>query len=381
MTNQPVRLTHILPLGEPYSPVRGGAVARVVAGTVPHLDPRICATVISQWYPGVAWYEGHRSVGIGGHLTTAFNRQPKLRALQRHLHVQMHPVVLKRSDCFIVEGDVRLATLLPPERTFVRFHNWVTPFEEEVLRALGPVRVLTVGHAMAERLLQHIPALAGRLEVIGGAVDVDLFRPGGPDTKVQNDSIVYVGRIAPEKGLLELLVAFQQLIRRRPHTRLLIAGGTSFGRNPPTDYLRQVQLAVDDVTAGWPGSATLLGPLDHDRRLPRLLQTAVVGVFPSVGDEALSLAALEAMATGLPVVASNSGGLAEAVGDAGVLVDPTDADQLADALYRLLEDEHEARLLGARARERVCGYFTWDLAGQRLSQAVMSTINKSKQQV
>lgn len=372
-----MRLTHVLPLGEPYSPVRGGAVARVVAGTVPHLDPRIRATVISQWYPRISWYEGRRVVGFGGRLTTGFNRQPRLRSLQRRMHVGLHPLVLKSTDCFIVEGDVRLAAFLPPERTCVRFHNWVKPHEEEILRRLGLVRVLTVGQAMAERLLQHMPGLAGRLQVVGGAVDTALFRPARPGVDSPQESILYVGRIAPEKGVLELLAAFERLLHSRPSARLLVAGGTSFGRNPETDYLRRVQVAVHDVHARWPGAVTLLGPVDHHRQLPEVMRSAAVGVFPSVGDEALPLAALEAMSTGLPLVASNFGGLAEAVGDAGVLVDPTDADQLAGALHRLLQEVDEARLLGAKARQRVMRHFTWEVAGRRLSKTVLGVLEES----
>jgi len=226
---------------------------------------------------------------------------------------------------------------------------------------------------MADRLLEHMPELAGRLEIVGGAVDTDLFHPPVDDTDVDRDSVVYVGRIAPEKGILELLAAFHLLLARRPHTHLLICGGTGFGlRNPRTDYLRQVRAAVDELSTKWPRSLDLLGPLDHERELPAILRRAAVGVFPSVGDEAMPLAVLEAMSSGLPVVASDFGGLSEAVGDTGALVDPTDPDEMAAALYRLLEDREAARALGDRARERACSHFTWANAGRRLSEVVMS---------
>jgi glycosyltransferase involved in cell wall biosynthesis len=91
----------------------------------------------------------------------------------------------------------------------------------------------------------------------------------------------------------------------------------------------------------------------------RALQTgADAFVFPSLY-EGFGLPPLEAMACGAPVIASNSSSLPEVVGDAGLLVDPTSVDELAQALVRLAGDRELRRELGQRARSRATR-FTWE---------------------
>lgn len=361
-------MVHVLPLGEPYSPIRGGAVARVVAATIPHLDPGIRPSVVTQWYPHIEWYPGRRYVGLTGRLTTVMNRRRRLRSLQRSLHTRGHPLAICRADVVIVEGDVRLAAALRIPHVAVRFHNVITPTEEDLLSTIANVHPITVSHWMASRLGDHLPELSDRIEVLGGGVDTNTFHPSAE--RDHSADIVYLGRIAPEKGLLELLDAFEVVVRQRPETRLLIGGGSTFGRNPQTEYLSQVQAKVTELTAIAPESVRLLGPLDHDRDVPGLLRRAAVAALPSVVEEGLSLSALEAMSSGLAVVAANSGGLAEVVGDAGILVDPADRNQLGGALLRVLDDAEEARALGAKARDRVLQEFSWDLRGRQFSNLV-----------
>ena len=111
--------------------------------------------------------------------------------------------------------------------------------------------------------------------------------------------------------------------------------------------------------------------------LIRSLRRAVVQALPSVDrtcygrhvpvSELLGLVALEAMASGTPVVASRIGGLAEVVvdGETGFLVPPGDTEALAEGLARLLSDRRLAARLGANARDLVVQRFTWRACAER----------------
>jgi glycosyltransferase involved in cell wall biosynthesis len=85
--------------------------------------------------------------------------------------------------------------------------------------------------------------------------------------------------------------------------------------------------------------------------------------MPSL-DEGFGLPALEAMASGTPVVASNRGSLPEVVGDAGLLVDPEDREAIAEAVCRVLSDLSLRRTLKRKGRERAA-CFTWEATARR----------------
>ncbi len=154
--------------------------------------------------------------------------------------------------------------------------------------------------------------------------------------------ILYVGNFMPHKNLPRLLSAYAALpgTLRAGHA-LVLAGGDRVGR-PPLEALA-ARLGVSDRVM-FPG-------LVHDRDLPALYAGAAVFVLPSL-EEGFGLPALEAMACGAPVVASNRGALPEVVGDAALIVDPDAEAEIAHALARVLSDAPLARDLGSRGRAR-----------------------------
>ena len=128
---------------------------------------------------------------------------------------------------------------------------------------------------------------------------------------------------------------------------LVVAGGDRGGRLDVLDAILRTRLT---------GRVHLVGRVE-DEELPPLYTGARALLFPSLY-EGFGLPALEAMACGTPVVASNTTGLAEAVGDAGLTVDPRSADELAEALRRLLDDQALRERLVAPGLARAAE-FTW----------------------
>ena len=149
-----------------------------------------------------------------------------------------------------------------------------------------------------------------------------------------------VGTIEPRKGLDTLAAAVASVRRTHPELTLVLAGPTGWLSVPGLDGPAVQRLGrVDEAT------------------LDALYRRASVCALPS-RYEGFGLPALEAMARGCPVIASNTTAIPEVVGDAGVLVAPGDVSAWTDALLRLVDDEPARADLAARGRKRATN-FTW----------------------
>jgi glycosyltransferase involved in cell wall biosynthesis len=159
--------------------------------------------------------------------------------------------------------------------------------------------------------------------------------------------VLCVGALQPRKNVPRAVEAFARLGPAAQDCALVVAGGDRRGRAEVLDTVQRVRLN---------GRVHLLGHVDEDD-LPALYSGARALVFPSLY-EGFGLPALEAMACGTPVVASRTTGLAEAVGDAGLTVDPRSADDLAEALARALTDDALRERLIAAGKARAAA-FSW----------------------
>jgi len=166
---------------------------------------------------------------------------------------------------------------------------------------------------------------------------------------------LYVGTLQPRKNYPVLLQAFAALRKRAslPHT-LAIVGGRGW-------LTEEIDATI--ARLGLEDQVQLLG-FAPDADLPALYTGASLLAFPSLY-EGFGLPALEAMACGTPVVGSTAPSLPEVCGDAALLVDPTDATGLADALERVLTDRELAHTLVARGRRRAA-QFRWEDAAANL---------------
>jgi len=153
--------------------------------------------------------------------------------------------------------------------------------------------------------------------------------------------LLTVGRLTEQKGQLHLVRAMRSVVETHPQARLLIAG---------TGELESA-LRAEVGRLGLEDHVTLLG---LRRDVDQLLRAADLFVLPSLW-EGLSIALLEAMAAGLPVVATRVSGTDQVLrhGESGLVVEPRDEDALAKALQAVLDDPELARALGARARATV----------------------------
>ncbi len=205
-------------------------------------------------------------------------------------------------------------------------------------------RIVANSEAGAQRLRsERIPA--GRISVVRNGLDLDAF--GLRSSPPRRRRIVSVGRFRPEKAQEVLIAAVARLRPSWPDIRLRLVGD-----GPREEELRGVASAL--------GVSDLVEFLGHRDDVPRVLRDADVFVLPS-RIEAAPNAVLEAMAAGLPVVATNVGGIPEVVtsGLNGLLVPPDDEKRLAGALFQLFDDPSQAERLGLEARRHVQTHYSF----------------------
>lgn len=159
--------------------------------------------------------------------------------------------------------------------------------------------------------------------------------------------VLYVGNTMPHKNVGRLVEALSQVRRSHPDVALVLGGAPDKHR-----------VAVEETVSrfGLSTAVRFIGKVPEDD-LPGVLSSATVFAFPSLY-EGFGLPVLEAMACGTPVVTSNRSSLPEVVGDAALMVEPTDIEALTTALCAVIDDASHAASLGARGVARAA-QFTW----------------------
>jgi len=194
-----------------------------------------------------------------------------------------------------------------------------------------------------------------RMSVVPCGVDLRQFTPSGPVAeRGMPRRIVSVGRLVRRKGFDTVIRALPQI----PDTELLIVGG------PPAEALDDDQearrLRALALELGIGDRVHLMGAVERTA-MPALLRSAdIVACTPWY--EPFGIVPLEAMACGVPIVASAVGGIRDTVVDevTGRLVPPKDADAFADAVLPILENRILAAELGLAGRERARTRYGWD---------------------
>ncbi|GAA2675379.1 GT4 family glycosyltransferase PelF [Actinoplanes palleronii] len=165
----------------------------------------------------------------------------------------------------------------------------------------------------------------------------------------QTPTIAFMGRIDPLKDLHTLIRAFAQVRAEMPTARLRIFGGTPAVNQYYLDSCRQL---IDEL--GLTGAAVLEGRIGN---AVDAYHAGNIVALTSIS-EGFPYTVVEAMACGRPTVCTNVGGVAEAVGDTGIVVAPRDHAAVAKACLTLLRDDELRLRLGAAARQRVLDHFT-----------------------
>jgi glycosyltransferase involved in cell wall biosynthesis len=328
--------------------------------------PSTKAFFASSFYPFVYWVR----VGLdlrrsGAEVAHVFNYTQALPILRR------------------LAPDVKLVLHMQCE--------WLTQLDCRMLerRLRRADRILTCGTALTEGARIRFPMHASKCHTVFNGVDAAALTNGLQRRRDASSRVLYVGRVSPEKGLHVLADAFDLLIERGRDLTLTIVGEESV---IPLEMV--VAIADNDLVRGlreFYGDSyaetirARLAPAARDRlrfvgpvlyeRLPEFYRDADLFVLPSVL-EAFGMPLAEALAAGVPAVASRTGGIVDIVEDGvtGLLVEPGDADALAHAMERMLDDGDLRSRVAEAGRLKAAAYFDWNVVATSLEAQLRGAI-------
>jgi glycosyltransferase involved in cell wall biosynthesis len=196
------------------------------------------------------------------------------------------------------------------------------------------------------------------IAVIPFGVDTEVFKPPRVEEQREGCEVLYAGALYPLKGVHDLIRAIANVRKRGLRAELMIVGEG------------QQKEALTALTR-------VLGIEEHVKfegfvpysEMPQYYKRCDIFCFPTMG-EPFGKAVVEAMACGKPVIATNIGGPAEIIQDKvdGVLVPPSNPEEIAQQIMRLIEDKNERRRMGEKARETAVNRFSWSKIAEKYHQ-------------
>jgi glycosyltransferase involved in cell wall biosynthesis len=275
----------------------------------------------------------------------------------------------------------------PKTKIVLHMHcDWLADFDRELIEWRLRHADLIVGCAdyITNRVRSRFPQYADRCFTLYNGANIGELADQFCQPRTQHRKrFLFAGRVSPEKGIHVLLDAYRMVLAREPEAELTIVGGAyipplsflvdrsgdpmvrELRRFYTSDYLEHLQEEARTIPEG---RVSFLGQVAHSE-LAALLKDADVFMQPSVWGEPFPLAVVEAMAAGLPVIASRIGGLPESVvdGNTGLLVQPDDPTALADAMLQLIRNKRMAHSMGTAGAIRAREMFSWEVITARLS--------------
>lgn len=267
--------------------------------------------------------------------------------IARHL-----PLVATIHHPITRDREVDLAAATWRRKPFLRRWYGFLGMQQRVARQIP--ELITVSSSSANDIAADFGVLPEQLRTVPLGVDTELFRPRA-SPRVPGRIVAVASADKPLKGISHLLNAVAQLRNTHALDVRLVAKLEPEG---PTEKLI-AELGIADIVTAVSG----LG----DEELAQLLSSAEIACIPSLY-EGFSLPAVEAMASGTPLVASRAGALPEVVGGCAELVEPGNVAELTRVLGELLDSPERLRHLSAAGRRRALEVFSWEaVAAQTVS--------------
>ncbi len=239
----------------------------------------------------------------------------------------------------------------------------------EELRIFKAVNAQTVTSIVQlEKLEELYNYKASNIADIPPGVDIHTYHlPSKKDlkqkTSLPKKYVFCISRIDTNKGHDFLLHAFDLVRKRIPDVDLVIGGGSPNPKQREIDLYQKMKDIIKEK--GMDGRVQLIGYVP-DEMMPIYYQQSEMFVLPSLF-EPFGMTTQEAMACGKAVIASKFGGIRNVIEDGtnGLLVDPSNAEEFANAMIKLIEDPEKAETIGANAYQTVQDHFSWEAIAHR----------------
>lgn len=374
---------------ERFNPVTGGAVSTVVHNVAMGLQQLGHEVLVA------TTEDTHSSYDDVGTVAISFpeNRTPlirrKLIGIERRLHHYDYHMYgqyirqLRRTieesrfnpDVFLFHNDLHLTKFLarwyPKVPRVIWLHNDVHTNLTNPSEYLAQAhQVVAVSQFIKNSALRRFSLSPDRVQVILNGVDLHLFSPEGTEgsdleSGAKPIKVVFAGRLIYDKGADLIVDAVRQLQLEGLPLTVSIAGSVTWDRkgDDSDPYLkRKILPALRDCQGEW---------LPHQPRwtVPELLRSSDIAVIPSRFPDPCPLAAIESLASGCAVIASNTGGLPEILDGCGTLIEPGSLPSLTDALRQLSTNRGLMTQRKQMARNRAL-QMSWSTTTGRLLEVV-----------
>lgn len=358
----------------PVPAVQGGAVENLVDFYLEYNDRHRLhdITVYSIWHPAVRQHPAlasdvnhYRYISSSGLLAKI--RKYWLRrsahgyynyTIEYYLNEAIRRLRRKHYDVVIVENrpafSLKLTGVVDSAYVLHLHNDFLNTDTKQADLIFTPYsRIISVSDYITGRVQQIAPTLH-KCETLHNAIDTRRFAAAKPVDRASiglaadDFVIVYSGRLRKEKGILELVQAVGQM-HDIPRLKLLIIGASSYGSSQmPSQFVRRLEEAARPVS----DKVVFTGFVDYTD-IPSYLKTADIAVVPSLWEEPFGLTVLEAMAAGLPLVTTRSGGIPEICEGVATIVGRDGiVDSLKDAITDLYHHPEKRRQMAAAALDR-----------------------------
>lgn len=363
----------ILPDTEPFSPTEGGALARWVyeVYNILELDFLVLGPKTSAPYPSkkmivLPTFRKGRLKFMGAKIAhhIKYNLYPALASITARINGADIIHILNRPSHVLV-----VRKLFPKAKIFLHMQNdHMSTLPDNIFHQVVKEsdRIISCSSFIQKRILIRSNKSPNvKCSIIFNGANNNLFIPSF-DFSIKEKNIVFAGRLVPEKGVKELILAMLPILAEKDNVRLYIVGSHSFGDLSETDYIQELKR----LAKPYKEKVFFVGFLNH-LELSELYKKSHLFVCPSIWEEPFGMVITEAMANGLPVVASKKGGIPEVLGNTGYLVNPENISEITESINKVLENPVLAKQLGEDGYKRFVEHFTW----QKVSEKFKSIIN------
>ena len=229
----------------------------------------------------------------------------------------------------------------------MRWHNFL-PMQKRVAPKLN--KIICVSSPSKDDVIEEFLVDDTKIEVILNGIDIDKFVPGSKDLVQVNKIITTASADIPLKGLRYLILALPEILRSFPKTTL-----TVIGKSPSNSDVRKIidKLDLNNIISFRSGIS--------EDEIVSLYHSSEIAVIPSLY-EGFGFGAGEAMACGVPLISTHSGGLKEVVGESAVEIMPYSSEEIERAVINLFNNREKMKELSEKGRQRMENKFNWKLA-------------------